>query len=86
MHGGVLDAPDLNRRLAVREAGDGDPLARIVRLALQAIGVQGEPDLTITVTSTVPIARGWAAGQRCRRPSCGRWRTTMPVVLVARHL
>ena len=61
-HGVVIDAPDLNRRLAVREAGDGDPLARIVRLALQAIHVQGAPDLTITVTSTVPIARGMGSG------------------------
>ncbi len=61
-HGVVIDAPDLNRRLAVREAGDGDPLARIVRLALQAIDAQGEPDLTITVTSTVPIARGMGSG------------------------
>ncbi|MBN1139972.1 MAG: mevalonate kinase [Anaerolineae bacterium] len=60
--GVVVDAPDLNRRLAVGQADDGDPLARIVRLALQAIGVQGEPDLTITVTSTVPIARGMGSG------------------------
>jgi len=60
--GVVIDAPDLNRRLAVREADDGDPLARIVRLALQAMEVNGEPDLTITVTSTVPIARGMGSG------------------------
>ena len=60
--GVVIDAPDLNRRLAVRDADDGDPLARIVRLALRAIDVQGEPDLTITVTSTVPIARGMGSG------------------------
>jgi mevalonate kinase len=58
----VIDAPDLNRRLAVREADDDDPLARIVWLALQAMDVQGEPDLTITVTSTVPIARGMGSG------------------------
>jgi len=60
--GVVIDAPDLNRRLAVREADAGDPLARIVRLALRAIDVQDEPDLTITVTSTVPIARGMGSG------------------------
>jgi len=60
--GVVIDAPDLNRRLAVREAGDGDPLARIVRLALQAMDVESEPDLTITITSTVPIARGMGSG------------------------
>jgi len=60
--GVVIDAPDLNRRLVMRQAGDGDPLSRIVRLALQAIHVQGEPDLTITVTSTVPIARGMGSG------------------------
>jgi len=58
----VVDAPDLNRRLVVRESGDDDPLARIVRLALQAMDVPGEPDLTITVTSTVPVARGMGSG------------------------
>ena len=60
--GVVIDAPDLNRRLAVRDADDGDPLARIVRLALRAMEVKDEPDLTITVTSTVPIARGMGSG------------------------
>ena len=60
--GVVIDAPDLNRRLAVREADDGDPLARIVRLTLQAIQVKDDPDLTISVTSTVPIARGMGSG------------------------
>ena len=60
--GVVIDAPDLNRRLAVREADAGDPLARIAWLALRAIDVQDDPDLTITVTSTVPVARGMGSG------------------------
>jgi mevalonate kinase len=61
-HGVLIDAPDLNRRVIVRDAPDDDPLARIVRLALKALRVDQEPDLTITVTSAVPIARGMGSG------------------------
>jgi mevalonate kinase len=78
--GVVVDAPDLGRRLAVRDADDDDPLARIVRLALRAIDVMGEPDLTITVGSTVPIARGMGSGAavstaivRALTTHYGRW-------------
>lgn len=60
--GVVVVAPDLGRRVVVREAADDDPLARIVRLTLQAMHRTVEPDLTITVTSTVPIARGMGSG------------------------
>jgi mevalonate kinase len=60
--GVVVMAPDLDRRLVVREATDDDPLAQIVRLTLQAMGQEPDPDLTITITSTVPIARGMGSG------------------------
>jgi mevalonate kinase len=58
----VVAAPDLERRVVVREAGDDDPLATIVRQTLRAIGCSLDPDLTLTVTSTVPIARGMGSG------------------------
>jgi mevalonate kinase len=60
--GVVVMAPDLDRRLVVREAPADDPLAQIVRLTLLAMGQEPDPDLTITITSTVPIARGMGSG------------------------
>jgi mevalonate kinase len=60
--GVVVIAPDLDRRVVVRQAPDDEPLARIVRLALEAMGRDHAPDLTLTVTSTVPIARGMGSG------------------------
>ena len=58
----VVVAPQIGRRIIVREAADDDPLACIVRLTLGACKELREPDLTITVTSTVPIARGMGSG------------------------
>jgi mevalonate kinase len=60
--GMVVAAPDLGRRIVMREAPDDDPLACIVRLTLGACKEERDPDLTITVTSTVPIARGMGSG------------------------
>lgn len=62
--GVVVVAPDLGRRLVVHETDDGDPLATIVRITLRAMHQvpASEADLTITVTSTVPIARGMGSG------------------------
>lgn len=60
--GMVVAAPDLGRRIVLREAPDDDPLACIVRLTLEACKEERDPDLTITVTSTVPIARGMGSG------------------------
>jgi mevalonate kinase len=58
----VVVAPQIGRRIIVREAANDDPLASIVRLTLGACKELREPDLTITVTSTVPIARGMGSG------------------------
>lgn len=60
--GMAVVAPDLDRRVVVREAARDDPLARIARLTLEAIGDDPDPDLTVTVTSTIPIARGMGSG------------------------
>lgn len=60
--GTVVLAPDLDRRVVVQQAAEDDPLAHIVRLTLKAINGDLDPDLTITVTSTVPIARGMGSG------------------------
>jgi mevalonate kinase len=71
--GVVVVAPDLDRRIVVDEAPAEEPLARIVRLVLEAVHraappgrIASErilhPDLTVRVTSTVPIARGMGSG------------------------
>jgi mevalonate kinase len=60
--GVVVVAPDLDRTVVVRKAPDDEPLAHIVRHTLQAMGRDHAPDLTLTVTSTVPIARGMGSG------------------------
>lgn len=55
-------APDLDRCVVVREAPEDDPLACIVRRSLHVMHCSHEPDVTITVSSTVPIARGMGSG------------------------
>jgi mevalonate kinase len=60
--GVLIVAPDLDRRIVLREATEDEPLARIVRLTLALVKAELAPDLTITVTSTVPVARGMGSG------------------------
>jgi len=60
--GVVVVAPDLGRTIVVRQAAEDEPLAHIVRCTLAAFELEREPDLTVTVTSTVPIARGMGSG------------------------
>ncbi|MEJ2559111.1 MAG: mevalonate kinase [Anaerolineae bacterium] len=68
-----LPAPDGSpggHRYRLREAAEGDPLRVIVELALDAFsrdptvagGLDSEPDLLVSVTSTIPIARGLGSG------------------------
>lgn len=78
--GTVIVAPDLGHRIVLCEAGDDDPLARIVRLTLLAIKGERDPDLTVTVSSSVPIARGMGSGAavstaivRALAQHFGRW-------------
>ncbi len=60
--GAVVVASDLGRRIVVRDAARDDPLASVVRLALDRMGQAADPDLTVTIASTVPIARGMGSG------------------------
>ena len=60
--GAIVVAPDLERRIRLREAKEDEPLARIVHLTLAQVKADPDPDLTITVTSTVPVARGMGSG------------------------
>ncbi len=59
--GCAISAPDIGARIRLLSAPD-DPLATAVRLALEAAGVDSEPDWNISVTSTIPIAGGMGSG------------------------
>ncbi len=57
-----IEAKDLKRRYALREAPADDPLAHTVRTVWRAFGVEQEPDAEIVVHSTIPMASGLGSG------------------------
>jgi mevalonate kinase len=59
--GCTIIARDLNRKVRLAEAAADDPLAAIVRGVLGSLKTP-EPDVTITVHSTIPIASGMGSG------------------------
>ena len=84
--GTVVRALDLGRSVAVRGAADDDPLAQIVRLTLDVIGVEQDPGLIIEVTSTIPVARGMGSGAavstaivRALLAHLGHWRSSRAI-------
>ena len=58
----TIEALDLGRRFSLDEAPADDPLRRIVEVTLRHLKVTHLPDLTITLRSTIPIARGLGSG------------------------
>lgn len=65
-HGLVIHATDLSVQHQVGTAITPDdpayPLEATVRHTLESLGIEALPDLTLTVSSTVPIARGLGSG------------------------
>jgi len=59
--GCTIVASDLSRTVHLAEAAADDPLAAIVRGTLGSLKVP-EPDVTITIHSTIPIASGMGSG------------------------
>ena len=57
-----LVAPDINRSYWLKDAKQGDPFARAVRVTLDTLSLTAEPALTITVRSEIPIASGLGSG------------------------
>jgi len=57
----VIHAPNLGQRLRLSTAPQDNPLASVTRQTLRALRLP-EPDLILTVTSTIPIARGLGSG------------------------
>ncbi|MFN2224771.1 MAG: mevalonate kinase [Anaerolineae bacterium] len=60
--GARIVAMDVGQQFLVREEAQENPLARIAQLTLRRVGQAPDPDLTITITSDVPIARGMGSG------------------------
>lgn len=60
--GVTISAVDIDRRFALAEAGDDEPLAVVARLAMKHLGVQNLPDLHIELHSDIPIAGGLGSG------------------------
>lgn len=55
-------ALDLGQQFLLCEEAEDHPLARVVRLTLKKLRQSSDPDLTITITSRIPIARGMGSG------------------------
>ena len=58
----TIVAADLNRSYRLLDAPRDDPLRAIVLSTMGHIGVGGRQNLTVTVRSTIPIARGLGSG------------------------
>lgn len=58
----VLQAENLGRSYLLDAVPPDEPLAFTVRNVLRRLGIRTEPDLKITVTSTIPIASGLGSG------------------------
>jgi mevalonate kinase len=56
-----INAPDVGRAFRLADVPSEDPLAAIVYETLTHLGVS-EPDVTITIRSTIPIASGMGSG------------------------
>jgi len=57
----TLVASDLDKSVRLAAAADDDPLATAARLALAHLAAT-EPDATLTIRSTIPIASGMGSG------------------------
>ncbi len=57
-----LEAPDIGRSLWLPQAGSDDPLARAVRLVLEALGMRDPRPVRVRVTSSIPVASGLGSG------------------------
>jgi len=60
-HGLIIHAADIDRSVAIDSVNSNDPLAAIVNLTLAQLNCP-QPDLEITIRSTIPIASGLGSG------------------------
>jgi mevalonate kinase len=57
----TIFASDINERIALAEAAQNNPLAAAARITLAHLSA-AEPDATLTIRSTIPIASGMGSG------------------------
>lgn len=60
--GVMIEAPDIGLRCSLAEAPATDPHAATVRNTLAQLGQSTEPDVTIRLSSSIPIASGLGSG------------------------
>lgn len=60
--GTVVHAKDLGLRLVLADGHSDDPLCAIVWKTLAHLEIPAQPDIVVSVESTVPIARGLGSG------------------------
>lgn len=60
--GVLIQAEDLGRRYRLSGAAEDDGLAAAIRLTLATLEFRTEPDVTVRISSTVPMARGLGSG------------------------
>jgi mevalonate kinase len=60
-NGLLLIADDLDKRISLTTAPPDDPLAAAARLTLDHLSMP-EPDATLTISSTIPVASGLGSG------------------------
>lgn len=60
--GCTLTAPDIGVEMRLADAPPDQPLALALRLALAEVGIAGDPDWQLTLTSQIPIASGLGSG------------------------
>lgn len=84
--GVTIVAEDLNRTFSMFDAPRDDPLRVIVSATLSRLGMGVRVDLKITVSSTIPVARGLGSGAavstaivRALAQHRGRWLTSRAV-------
>ncbi len=82
----TIVAEDLARTFDLSEAPEDDPLRVIVSATLTRLWVEKSPDLKITVSSTIPVARGLGSGAavstaitRALTQHLGRWLTSRAI-------
>ncbi len=60
--GTIIEAKDLGLRIVLADGPSDDPLCAIVWKTLAHLEIPPQPDIVITVESTIPIARGLGSG------------------------
>jgi mevalonate kinase len=58
----TIIAPDIGQQSRLAQTPPKDPLAAIIRQTLLTLNLQTPPNFTLTISSTIPIARGLGSG------------------------